>query len=543
MITTLWLSACLGLAGFLGCRASADPSQAILRVRTVDGSILRVELPSDSKTSTLTTILDSAGLDLDESNDLKCQIGLPGRPGSCNLDLSNGDHREKTAGELGLKHGSMITITRPTKKSDVKPKDGKKTNDSDRYDPFPDLAKSSSYTAASRRARAMARGARGSSYGDISRVRGQMHVIEPQSTGPLTRVYVCQVGAARFQNHCISQKKAAPPAKPSSKSRKQKEPLPEVESRIALLFGTINSERVDQNRKRARTSLTSTTEEEKVCGVAKVHALFEPPNQKPPLKGKHYDERCLLKAYCDVPKGQKESAVDRAVRVADWLGLRPIGWMFSYADEDRHEDGDALPVHGRDSIVGAKLQTETMKRLGRREGKQFITLALDGRLGATEAFQLSDVCVQMVAEGALKAPMVDESLQSTRSIELKDPVVISGEEKTELDSVLLLVNTAMLSHVGLYSGGEDAPVGGSVKKSSGTLLVKTRKRLLSALDRSNSVLNELCDFDVLLALDGMMSREDSEQLCLLVRKYARGQKKGTDLTPHLRLTLRSLLDN
>lgn len=535
------LSACLGLAAFLRCRASADPAQTIVRVRTVDGSILRVEIPSDGETSTLSAVLDSAGLDYDESNGLKCQIGLPGRPGSCNLDLSNGDHREKTVGELGLTHGSMITITRPTKKSIVKPKDEKKTNESERFDPFPDLSKSSSYTAASRRARAMARGARGSSYGDISRVRGQMHVIEPQSTGPLTRVYVCQVGAARFQNHCIQKK--APPAKPSSKSRKQKEPLPEVENRVALLFGTINSERVDQNRKRARTSLTSTTEEEKMCGVAKVHALFELPNQKPLLKGKHYDDECLLKAYCDVPKGKKESAVDRAVRVADWLGLRPIGWMFSYADEDRHDDGDALPVHGRDSIVGAKLQIETMKRLGRREGKKFITLALDGRMGATEAFQLSDVCVQMVAEGALKAPIVDESLQGTRSMELTDPVVISGEETTKLDTVLLLVNTAMLSHVGLYSGGEDAPVGGSVKKSSGALLVKTRKRLLSALDRSNSVLKELCDFDVLLALDGMMSREDSEQLCLLVRKYARGQKKGTNLTPHLKLTLRSLLDN
>ena len=538
----LRLSACLGLAAFFRCRANADPSQTILRVRTVDGSILRVEIPSDGETSTLSTVLDSAGLNLDESGGLKCQIGVPGRPGSCNLDLSNGDHRMKTVGELGLKHGSMVTITRPAMKRDVKPKDEKKTTGSDRYDPFPDLAKSSSYTAASRRARAMARGARGSSYGDISRVRGQMHVIEPQSTGPLTRVYVCQVGAARFQNHCISQKKA-PPAKPSSKSRKQKETLPEVENRIALLFGTVNSERVDQNRKRARTSLTSTTEEEKMCGVAKVHALFELPNQKPPLKGKHYDQECLLKAYCDVPKGKKESAVDRAVRVADWLGLRPIGWMFSYADEDRHEDGDALPVHGRDSVVGAKLQIETMKRLGRREGKQFITLALDGRMGATEAFQLSDVCVQMVAEGALKAPMVDESLQSTRTMELKDPVVISGEETTKLDTVLLLVNTAMLSHVGLYSGGEDAPVGGSVKKSSGALLVKTRKRLLSALDRSNSVLKELCDFDVLLALDGMMSREDSEQLCSLVKKYARGQKKGTNLTPHLKLTLRSILDN
>jgi len=228
--------------------------------------------------------------------------------------------------------------------------------------------------------------------------------------------------------------------------------------------------------------------------------------------------------------------------VASYLGLRPLGWMFSYADDDRHEDGDALPVHGRDAVIGAKLQIETMKRMGREEGCKFVTLALDGRLGACEAFQLSDVCVQMVAENVLSSPVVDEALQSTRFMKLKDPVEVSGEETKKLDSVLLLVNTAMLSHVGLYSGGTNAPAGGTVKRGSGALLVKTRKRILAAMEQGgNAVLTELCDFDTLLALDSLIGREDSEKLCLLVRKYARGQKKGTVLDGHLRLTLQSVL--
>ncbi len=61
-----------------------------------------------------------------------------------------------------------------------------------------------------------------------------------------------------------------------------------------------------------------------------------------------------------------------------------------------------------------------------------------------------------------------EKSTSTRFISLKDPVVVSGEETKRLDSVLLLVST-------------DDPVGGSVKKGSGTLLIKTR---LSALENS-----------------------------------------------------------
>mmetsp|Transcript_25119 Transcript_25119/g.38568 ORF Transcript_25119/g.38568 Transcript_25119/m.38568 type:complete len:136 (+) Transcript_25119:40-447(+) len=125
----------------------------------------------------------------------------------------------------------------------------------------------------------------------------------------------------------------------------------------------------------------------------------------------------------------------------------------------------------------------------------------------------------------------------------KDPVVVSGEETKRLDSVLLLVNTAMLSHVGLYSGGTNAPIGGNVKKTSGALLGKTRKRILAALEKKDGseVLSELCDFDVVLAIDALIGKEESEKLCLLVRKYARGQKKGTVINEQLKLTLRSVL--
>ena len=52
---------------------------------------------------------------------------------------------------------------------------------------------------------------------------------------------------------------------------------------------------------------------------------------------------------------------------------------------------------------------------------------------------------------------------------------------------------------------------------------------------------ELCDFDVLLAIDALIGKEESEKLCTLVRKYARGQKKGTILGEQLKLTLRSVL--
>ena len=524
----------------------------IIRIRTVDGSVLRVPLPNGDSSSTIYSILSTAGIDTNgegEDSCLRCQVGPPGRQADV-LDLSpNGKDRVTTAEEVGLKHGSIITILPPPILQKTEKEEGEESKSiegdgNNRFDPFPDLAKSISFSAANRRARAMSRGvSRGMTYGDISRVRSAMHTVEPQSTGPINRVYVCQVGAARFQNHCIVQSQRK--SKPKGNTKKEGQDLNTVENRLALLFGTINTERVDQSRKVARTSLSTSREDQKMCQVAKVHAIWEPPMQKPMLNGKHYDEDCLLSTYVGNyhHTNMKETATDRAIRVANWLGLQPIGWIFSYADEDRHEDGDALPVHGRDAVVGAKLQIETMKLKGRHEGQKFITLALDGRIGATEAFQLSDVCVQMVAEHVLSPPIVDEKLQSTRFITLKDPVVVSGEETKRLDSVLLLVNTAMLSHVGLYSGGTDAPVGGNVKKTNGSLLGKTRKRILAALEKKDGseVFAELCDFDVLLAIDALIGKDESEMLCSLVRKYARGQKRGTVLGDQLKLTLRSVL--
>jgi hypothetical protein len=143
------------------------------------------------------------------------------------------------------------------------------------------------------------------------------------------------------------------------------------------------------------------------------------------------------------------------------------------------------------------------------------------------------------------ADNVDASQQSTRFITLVNPVIVSGEETKSLDSVLLLVNLAMMSHVGQYSGGVGS-ARGNVKRSSGALLVKTRKRILAALEQrhenDDSVLKELCDFDVLLALDSLIGREESEELCSIVRKYASGQRRNTVLGDQLRLILQSVLD-
>jgi hypothetical protein len=194
--------------------------------------------------------------------------------------------------------------------------------------------------------------------------------------------------------------------------------------------------------------------------------------------------------------------------------------------------------------------------------------------GMTESFQYSNVCVQMVAEGVLSLPEQSPSQQqqddgNTRLAKLQTPVLVSDEETTILDTVLLLINLAMFSHVGLYSGDVTATGGSSVKRSTGELLSKTRKRILTLLleakkkrdnidnnnhdDDDEELLKLLCDFDILLALDVLLDRDDSEKLCLLVKQYAtttvknkktttKKKKKPIVLDEQLRLTLQSVLD-
>jgi hypothetical protein len=117
-------------------------------------------------------------------------------------------------------------------------------------------------------------------------------------------------------------------------------------------------------------------------------------------------------------------------------------------------------------------------------------------------------------------------------------VLVDGKEVKKLDSVLCLVNTAMLPHVGSYSGKSAT----SAVKKNGSLTNKTKKALLAAVDNDASLLEELSDFNTLLALDQTLSKADSEELCQLVRKWVRGQKRGTLVTPKLKMQLRSILE-
>jgi hypothetical protein len=165
-------------------------------------------------------------------------------------------------------------------------------------------------------------------------------------------------------------------------------------------------------------------------------------------------------------------------------------------------------------------------------------LALDSKSGATEAFQLSKVSVQIVAEGVLAIPASPkESIK--RFVKTQESIRIDNKETKEFDSALCLVNTAMLSHEGRFSGKADS---NSIKKVRvGGLTAKKKESLLAQIEDENDsdLVDGLCDFNVMMALDRSLLREDMSSLCKIVAKYSRGHKKGIEVENKLKLVIKN----
>ena len=556
--------ASLLLLSFVAEAIPTPGSGIVLRVRLADGSMQKLQLEAGSEeTLTLGEVLKPLGVPSDASL----------RIGTTKTDT------QQDLKTLELKNGSMVTVLPP--KSSKPPSQQQASSSSSSFasrkakkrewDPYPDLAKD--YESVVRKTKT-----KRLSYGDISKIQSSLHIVDPQKEGPITRLYMCRVSAERFYSNGVR------------KGTKQK-PKATFETRLGLLLGTINKERVDQRPKKARTSLSSTTSDSEYCTVAKIQAVWEPPGQKSmplatPTK-ENTNKRANTESGTIYDASMATSSLlaqnPKVLAIAKCLGLAPVGWIYSYKD-DRLEEENSFgtdgpqALFGLDVAVGGKLKIEAMKEKQSSSsrtiepkssgdakddlndtGDKFVTLAMDATTGATEAFQLSDVSVQMVHENIfenLLEPLTDttKKISNPPTIPTKHPVLVDGQETKLLDSVLCLVNTAVLSHVGSYSGS--ATSGSATKKSNGALTNKTKKLLLKALDSPDSgdFLKEVCDFNILLALDEMLGVtstkkkapegvicEDTKDLCKLVKKWARGQKKGTVIDPKFKMKLKTYL--
>merc|ERR1711865_312909 len=331
------------------------------------------------------------------------------------------------------------------------------------------------------------------------------------------------------------------------------------------------------------------------------------------------DDTVIDSSQSKQPKLQSQSQSQRALLLAKYLDLKPIGWIFSYNDErlkeerDKKDDGneknnnpkqqqnEPQALFGLDVAIAGKLKSQNMKIMTRTSstrttttntykndnsdssssydtGNEFVTLAMDATTGATEAFQLSDVAVQMIHEDMFKKVLSVTNTKSNNNnhknppiVPMRHEIIVDGQETKLLDSVLCLVNTAMLSHIGAYSGtsggGTTTTATATIKKSNGTLTNKAKRMLLKALQQQQKqdaavaaagdckFLELLCDFNVLLGLDRLLmtssslspnkhntNDNDIKTICSLVKKWSRGQKQTTKIDSKLKRKLMTYLE-
>ncbi|GKY91407.1 hypothetical protein MPSEU_000113000 [Mayamaea pseudoterrestris] len=480
----------------------------ILRVRLPDGSLekLAVDPDSTNKVSlreTLSLFSTKIGTGIVLANDDQDKLNIQTQA-TMRSPMVNVEDPSLTLHALGLKHGSIVSLTQ-AKRNAANKQSSTIPNSSEQkqavWNPFPDLAKHYGTVARKRRSSKQRLG----KFSDLVDRQAQLHTVEPQPHGHVKRVYMCRISAERFRNSCAA-------------------------GGVGLLLGTLAKERVNLHRRRAKTSLSNTTEQEEYCQVTKVQTLVPLPSSLTNDFNEYDASRLIELLARDNDQSDKKTA--SILRVANWLGLHPVGWIFMYHD-DRLNDDDSLPVLASDVQVAAQLQLLEMKATHRGESSRaFCTLAMDANSGATDAFQLSNVSVQMQAEG-LFAPSATKQMSDKRLIHTKHPVLVDGQEVNEFDSVLCLVNTALLSHDGAYAKATD-----SVKKS-GLLKKKTKKALLHALDANDdaALMELLSDFNLLVTLDEWLGPSDSEALCKAIK-----QKRGAGLDAKLKDSVRSILE-
>ena len=275
---------------FWAATTTATTTPLVLRIRQMDGSIQRIQFDEGQTTSsmTLSDLLKQRHLPAasSASSSQHCVLKFGNICVTLNGDslesVKEGDDdletlKQKSLEELGIRHGSLLTIATSDektkgggleqKKKSAKP--GPTTgSSSDRWDPYPDIAKD--YRTTLRQVERRKRSGGQLSFADLSELHRALHVVEAQPTASLLRLYLCPTVAERFATASKQQQQV------SSKDGKTTTKTVSV-PRVALLLGTIHRERRNPKKVRAKTSLSSTTESEEYCHAAKVQAVWEPP--------------------------------------------------------------------------------------------------------------------------------------------------------------------------------------------------------------------------------------------------------------------------
>ncbi|CAM9679841.1 unnamed protein product [Pylaiella littoralis] len=217
--------------------------------------------------------------------------------------------------------------------------------------------------------------------------------------------------------------------------------------------------------------------------------------------------------------------VARAVRVAELLGLRLVGWCLSH---DKREHFMAAT----DVVTASALQLMSMAEKGKEEGVLLATVTLpvnttNGEV-ATEAFSVSNQTVQMFSEEIFVDHQPDPIADRvTTTVVVKE----GGKETQQPETLGLICNVAIVQHEGVlqtsFPRANRARVislsdlkeklFGTIGPQNKIATGATKKR--QTQKKQPSFLKRLSDFQLLVYLSRQMGfSRDFEELCAVVQK-------------------------
>lgn len=189
---------------------------------------------------------------------------------------------------------------------------------------------------------------------------------------------------------------------------------------------------------------------------------------------------------------------DRVDVLAELLGMRKVGWVFS------HAPGRDYTMSGAEILKAAELQS--------KHGKYCCTVTVttnnEGQI-MFESYQVSDQCVKLFEEDLLLA---DDS--NPKVLKTKKPVVVDKKEMNEVDTALFITTVAIKDRQGTFLGG--FPVSNRPSSDHRPSMAACKAALQS---RSKlPFIKRVADFHMLLFLTNYLSiNNDMPLLCEAIK--------------------------
>jgi nuclear protein localization protein 4 homolog len=235
------------------------------------------------------------------------------------------------------------------------------------------------------------------------------------------------------------------------------------------------------------------TKDEKDDGKIRIHAdvFYEPPQR--------------VEKEDVVAKMLKDDRAEIVDKVAGWLGLKRVGFVYSHPVRDEDEVGYRMSAY---ELLEAAEQNLQVALDSKDENCPFAVIAVTGdKDGKTmfDAFELNALSRKMIVEGAL---LEDEEESGLFKVHDTYTVIAEGKETKRVSTYRCLSTLAITQHTSPLTS--QFPVRNRDNTQRGVIAMRSH---LANSRKDASHLEKISDFEALLCLTNLMGMDSVQDLC------------------------------